>query len=65
LEAKRHGLKAALEISSTGIPAALAGRFAHERAGAMGKCDVDVVESVRLMDFAGMCCELAPKEIAR
>ncbi len=61
VEAKRHGL-AGLEFLE-GIPGGIGGAL-RMNAGAMGSALFEVVESVRLMDFNGVPCELSSKEIS-
>jgi UDP-N-acetylenolpyruvoylglucosamine reductase len=61
LEAKRHGLSGVEFLE--GIPGSVGGAL-RMNAGAMGNATFDVVESVRLMDFAGNVRELAPKEMS-
>ena len=61
VEAKRNGLSGVEFLE--GIPGSVGGAL-RMNAGAMGGATFDVVESVRLMDFAGHVRELAPKEMA-
>ncbi len=61
VEAKRHGL-AGLEFLE-GIPGSVGGAL-RMNAGAMSGATFDVVESVRLMDFAGHVFELTPEKMA-
>ncbi len=61
VEAKRNKL-AGLEFLE-GIPGSVGGAL-RMNAGAMGGAMFDVVESVRLMDFAGNVRELAPAEMS-
>ena len=61
VEAKRNGL-AGLEFLE-GIPGSVGGAL-RMNAGAMSGATFDVVESVRLMDFNGHVCELAPSQMA-
>ncbi len=60
VEAKRSGLSGVEFLE--GIPGSIGGAL-RMNAGAMGGQTFDVVESVRLMDFAGNVCELAPTEM--
>jgi len=60
LEAKRHGLSDVEFLED--IPGSIGGAL-RMNAGAMGNATFDVVESVRLMDFDGNVCELAPEEM--
>jgi UDP-N-acetylenolpyruvoylglucosamine reductase len=57
VEARRHGL-AGLEFLE-GIPGSIGGAL-RMNAGAMGGAIFDIVQSVRLMDFNGIACELPP-----
>ncbi len=61
VEARRNGLSGVEFLE--GIPGSVGGAL-RMNAGAMGSATFDVVESVRLMDFAGNVRELAPKEMA-
>jgi UDP-N-acetylenolpyruvoylglucosamine reductase len=61
VEAKRNGLSGVEFLE--GIPGSIGGAL-RMNAGAMGGATFDAVESVRLMDFAGQVCELAPKEMS-
>jgi UDP-N-acetylenolpyruvoylglucosamine reductase len=61
VEAKRSGLSGVEFLE--GIPGSVGGAL-RMNAGAMGSATFDVVESVRLMDFAGNVRELAPKEMS-
>ena len=61
VEAKRNGLSGVEFLE--GIPGSVGGAL-RMNAGAMGGATFDVVESVRLMDFAGDVRELAPKEMS-
>ena len=61
VEAKRNGLSGVEFLE--GIPGCVGGAL-RMNAGAMGGATFDVVESVRLMDFAGNVRELAPKEMS-
>ncbi len=60
VEAKRNGLSG-LEFLE-GIPGSVGGAL-RMNAGAMGGATFDVIESVRLMDFAGTVREFTPKEM--
>jgi UDP-N-acetylenolpyruvoylglucosamine reductase len=60
VEAKRQGLSGVEFLE--GIPGSVGGAL-RMNAGAMGGATFDVVDSVRLMDFAGRVRELAPKEM--
>ncbi len=60
VEAKRNGLSGVEFLE--GIPGSVGGAL-RMNAGAMGGATFDVVESVRLMDFAGTVRELTPKEM--
>jgi UDP-N-acetylenolpyruvoylglucosamine reductase len=60
VEAKRNGLSGVEFLE--GIPGSVGGAL-RMNAGAMGSQTFDVVESVRLMDFAGGICQLVPKEM--
>jgi UDP-N-acetylenolpyruvoylglucosamine reductase len=61
VEAKRNGLSGVEFLE--GIPGSVGGAL-RMNAGAMGGATFDVVESVRLMDFAGDVRGLAPKEMS-
>jgi len=61
VEARRSGLSG-MEFLE-GIPGSVGGAL-RMNAGAMGGATFDVVESVRLMDFEGNVCELAPGEMS-
>jgi UDP-N-acetylenolpyruvoylglucosamine reductase len=61
VEAKRNGLSGVEFLE--GIPGSVGGAL-RMNAGAMGGATFDVVESVRLMDFAGDVRELAPKKMS-
>jgi UDP-N-acetylenolpyruvoylglucosamine reductase len=61
VEARRQGLSG-LEFLE-GIPGSIGGAL-RMNAGAMGGATFDVVESVRLMDFAGNVRECAPGEMS-
>jgi UDP-N-acetylenolpyruvoylglucosamine reductase len=61
VEAKRQGLSGVEFLE--GIPGSVGGAL-RMNAGAMGGATFDVVESVRLMDFAGNVRELAPNEMS-
>ena len=61
VEAKRSGLSGVEFLE--GIPGSVGGAL-RMNAGAMGSATFDVVESVRLMDFAGNVRKLAPAEMA-
>ncbi len=59
-EARRHGL-AGLEFLE-GIPGTIGGGL-RMNAGAMGGATFDLVQSVRLMDFAGVARDWSPDEL--
>ena len=61
VEARRNGLSG-LEFLE-GIPGSIGGAL-RMNAGAMGSSTFEVVESVRVMDFAGVARERLPRELA-
>jgi UDP-N-acetylmuramate--alanine ligase len=61
VEAKRKGLSGVEFLE--GIPGSVGGAL-RMNAGAMGNATFDVVESVRIMDFAGKITELSPSAMA-